>query len=86
MDASLFRRLFEMLLCSAIAFAFVGMALWLASARVSSWYLAHCFQPDAGFKCAASAVFINYWWLTALALMPLFAVGLFVFMGRRDPH
>lgn len=85
MDASLFRRIFELLLCLVIAFAFVALAVWLAAAQAGRWHLAHCSgRPDTNFACALSAVFLQYWWLLALVLVPLLAVGLFVFLGRRE--
>lgn len=87
MDASLFRRMFELLLCFAIAFAFVGMALWLSLGHAGRWHLANCSgRPDTSFACALSAVFLQYWWLMTLALVPLAAIGLFVFLGRREPQ
>jgi hypothetical protein len=87
MGASLFRRMFELLLCFGIAFAFIGMALWLSLGQAGRWHLASCSgRPDSSFACAFSAVFLQYWWLMTLVLVPLAAIGLFVFMGRREPR
>ena len=87
MNPSMFRRAFELLLCFAIAFAFVGSVLWLLGAQAGRWHLAHCFgQPGASFMCALSAVFIQYWWLTTVIVAPLLAIGLFVLLGRREPQ
>lgn len=83
MKSPVLHRTVELLLCLIISFAFIALAMWLAVAPAGRWHIAHCFQPDAGFLCAASAVYLDYWWLIVLAAVPLFGLGLFLALGRR---
>lgn len=84
MKSPVLHRAVELLLCLVISYAFIALAMWLAVAPAGRWHMAHCFQPDAGFMCAASAVFLNHWWSLTLIAVPFLAFGLFVFFARRD--
>lgn len=81
---TIFRRAAELVLCLAIASAFMALAAWLLVAWMMRWHLANCFQPEAGLACALSAIFLQYWWLAALMAIPASALILFAFLGRRS--